>query len=422
MILKDSWIGIIQTPQITEAAPKINRCNTNIYEIYSGSGEYSPVANARFEISDFDIDSSSLTGVYSINVDMATYEDRELYFNSSDRLPNSWSRVETITISKTTSGLVGDNNLSSFILRNIPTHPNGFKHKFRLQFTNNKFTPAITNYSFPSTISGAMAANIFTTDLSYLFINDIHGFSFDLLDSNGKNILIEPAVAYKADDDDIYFCSNISYINGKNSSDVAFITPAQTNYIYSLGLDGLGEVFNGIDDMGEIAGVLDLQAEPMRDTWIGDTLSVVPISTDTIRLRWKNMWDHPTINNVTMANGTEATITNSQYKSGEYYVVYMGISDEDDRPTNLWPDRNDTTRKWYRVQELPVVNKNYSEYPLITTTIYGLPRGKYIVFYVGIMTRFTNSSSTNESQETNNLSYKHDMLSTMEITWQPVVS
>ena len=122
------------------------------------------------------------------------------------------------------------------------------------------------------------------------------------------------------------------------------------------------------------------------------------------------MYDHPATSNTVMGNGVVQSVSQDKWRTGDYYVILARMSDDPTEPVNKYPAAQDTSGKWFKVKEVPVIKQNVNDVPYISTLITDLVRGKNYDFFVGMMTRYTNTATTNTSLPSDSsLNYKHSI-------------
>ena len=408
IVLKDAYIGLISTGNIVSSQPVVNGCDIQISEVLSGNGDYQSLSNALVSITNLDVDPLS-NPVFYVAVDMASYIESTSYLSINNYLPSKWMPLDVITISANENGIIGNDSAVSFILKNIPTHPQGYRHKFRFRFLNKNNIPAL--FELPvNMVAGTMSSGLFTANQSQWHPDETVGFSFTLFDNNKNNIGQTEFVSFANTNTAISFCGNYQFAVNKKETDVAFISCNPVGHFYFTGLNGKGEEFNGIDDFGELAGVEKLEAEVYYNTWIEDSNKVFNLNSNAIKLRFTNMYNHPTTSNTTMGNGVIQSVSQDKWRTGDYYVVLARMSDDPTEPVNKYPATQDANGKWFKVKEVPVIKQSINDVPYVSTLITDLVRGKNYDFFVGMMTRYTNTATTNTSLPSDSsLNYKHSI-------------
>ena len=398
IMLKDAYIGLIEAASYMTEAPVITSCSVNVIESLTESG-YSPVSSALINVMNLDVSPESKTGICSVVIEIAEYSDISLYKNSNNYLPQKWTKLNTIIVANN-DGIKGLDNTFTFTINSIPSHPDGLKHKFRLQFLNKDNVPAY--FIKDTSVDGSVSGLVFTsTDPLDINADSLCGFSFDLFDTNDGQINTLPVIA-AANDATITFCKNSQLSQNKKQSDITYISGVANTYFYALGDDGLGFVFNGIDDFSEIAGVEYVKAEILNGTWIEGNTKCPSLNSNNIRLKFKNMYDHPTTNETLMGDGSVQSVLNSKWKNTENYIVFIRIRNpkiptSQDAVVLLHPSANDPKAKWYKYVQIDAPKISAKILPEITISLRELPRGAFVSFYVGATSKYTKTSASVQS-------------------------
>jgi len=398
--MKDGFIGLVKGPAYSSAA-LIRRCNLQIEEQIDSSGEYRSLTNAKVSITNLDIDSSSSKCICSVRVDLAYFEDETTYLTPYTYVPARWQALDTLLLS--VEGITGNDNSISFIVKNIPTNANGYYHKFRFTFLTSDNEIAQCYYEMGSNYTAAMSKReiTITTNPAPFFIeNEITGFSVELLNSSDTVISAGsiPICANKTAS--LTIVSDVPFIGSYYPTDVAKVRFAKTNYLYGFGLDGKGEIFNGITDYKEIFGVPNVTAEVLKGTWSSEDDANKILSGNSTRIQFDNIIEHPSFT-TTYCDGTVTEISKLQANATDYYVIMLFISKSGEDPVNLYPDPAEPNGIWYRIKEVPAIKMPYNKRPKIIVDLYNLPEAKYVGFWVGAMTkRISNTTITNDIMPT----------------------
>lgn len=408
--MSDGYVGLIRSPRMKSLAPIITRCNVELEESSDVDGKYRQLTNAKFSITNLDIDPLSKTGVTKIKIEMADYKtSEEDYLTVSNNMPSSWSVIGTYIINKDQE-VTGNNNTAIVMANNIPTNPKGYYHKFRLTFLNKDDIPArlipfydgaayepyVGEDAVDVTIGGSLALNSdnnyeFTVDESQEWQTDEYaGFSLQLYNDNGSPLFITPSPILMNSTDLITISGGVSEYPSFDISTISKMRFEESQYIYVLGDSGIGKSFNGINDLNELVSVLDLTAEISSGSWTApNTSSPVSLSSDKLKIRWKNMYKHSSVE-VTNASGANVTIS-KQWTSIDGYAIYMYVADIDQLPSaGSYPGSSgESNGEWYKVAEINDKHFSYSDQNYYEYIIYDLPYSKNIGIWVGAFTPFT---------------------------------
>lgn len=384
--MKDGWIGLFNTTMhLTE--PLITSCNIQIDESMDNAGEFRSLTNAQISITDLDIHPDSPRGIYTIVIELAKVYDEKEYLVQNFRVPKEWIVIDSHNLSEE---LTGSNNTISITVKNIPAHVDGYYHKFRISFLASDGTRARLHFG---NNTDKVVCEVIERRLigETIIAGDISGFSIEAYSGN-QLVSVSPIPALVQDGATLYMPSDTALKAGYQFSDVNAFAPADDFYFYAFGIEGKGEVFNGIDDFSEIYGALDVMAQihhnvtnTYADTvWVEDDDSVVVTTQDSVNLQCRNMYDHPDVTLI-KADGTNVLFTNQQSKTIDYYSIFMYQS-KTAPAQNKYPGP-DPNGVWALYDEIPAPKVSRSLMPFIKTTIQDVPEMTFYSFFIGFRTK-----------------------------------
>lgn len=392
MINKDAYIGLVRyDSKFNSNNTIINSISVNVSESVDDYGRERTNSSAIFNI----INLNTSNELSIINVYISSYSKETDLSKKSISIPSRYSLLQSFSF----QGLNGPYNTKNFVVNNIPAHPVGYFHKFKLEFIDSNKELASVYYDNDAYIGSLDSGMIFTaTDEQAWNPNELSGMEC-LIIQNGVYTTVNPMriVSNTSQTIQLSLTDDAGTTIFGDECEILFYP---SNQLYLFNSDGYGYEFNGIsDEYEEIPSVTNLKYYSINLDEYSDLDNAGDWNDmGYIDLEFDNMWNHNDINDHMHADGTIKNVTKKQFLKNKSYIIFMQIKDFTYSGTqSTYPDNS---TEWFIVDVVPDIHAESSSKPKYRVRIGAIPVNKQIGFWVGCSTATMPKTSSTKDIKT----------------------